>query len=153
MDLLPIPQSGELPKGIALDEFIQPVMEATVKWYERVGFNPPWMGYLALQNGQVVGACGFKTAPMAGRVEIAYGTRPGFEGQGVATRMAAELIRLAQEHDPKVQVFAQTLPQESASTSLLKKLGFQYIGSVLHPEDGTVWEWELAGGSALMPSA
>ena len=40
-------------------------------------------------------------------------------------------------------VFAQTLPEESASTSILRKLGFRLLGRVEHPEDGPVWEWEL----------
>jgi hypothetical protein len=40
-------------------------------------------------------------------------------------------------------VFAQTLPEENASTAILKKLGFTLVGSVQHPDDGTVWEWEL----------
>ena len=143
MELLQIPQTGELPGHIALDDFLKMVLEQTLSWYERVGFAPPWVGYLALESGQVVGVCGFKTAPLESRVEIAYGTVPGHEGQGVATRMARELIRIAEAEDPKVIVFAQTLPQENASTSILKKLGFQCIGSVQHPEDGTVWEWQL----------
>lgn len=143
MELLPIPSSGELPAGIVADDFLKSVLEQTLSWYKRVGFHPPWVGYVGLENGQVVGVCGYKTAPMDGRVEIAYGTTPGFEGQGVATRMAWELVRLAQTHDPKITVFAQTLPEENASTSILKKLGFQCLGSVEHPEDGTVWEWEL----------
>lgn len=39
--------------------------------------------------------------------------------------------------------FSQTLPEENASTSILKKLGFRLVGTVEHPEDGPVWEWEL----------
>ncbi len=144
MELLQVPRTGELPGHIALDDFLKMVLEQTLSWYECVGFAPPWVGYLALESGQVIGTCGFKTAPLEGRVEIAYGTLPGYEGQGVATRMARELIRLAAAEDSKVIVFAQTLPQESASTSILKKLGFHCIGSVEHPEDGTVGEWELA---------
>jgi [ribosomal protein S5]-alanine N-acetyltransferase len=40
-------------------------------------------------------------------------------------------------------VAAQTLPEESASTSVLKKLGFRLVGQVEHPEDMPVWEWQL----------
>jgi len=32
---------------------------------------------------------------------------------------------------------------ESASTNILKKGGFKFIGIVEDPEDGQVWEWEL----------
>lgn len=143
MELLQIPETGELPVEIGRDDFLQSLLVPTLSWYERVGFHPPWVAYVACERGEVIGVCAFKTAPRQGRVEIAYGTKPGHEGRGVATRMATELIRLAKTQDPQVKIFAQTLPEENASTSLLKKLGFQHLGSVEHPEDGTVWEWEL----------
>ena len=57
--------------------------------------------------------------------------------------MAGELIQIARQADANIAVFAQTLPAENASTSVLKKLGFTLTGSVQHPEDGLVWEWEL----------
>jgi RimJ/RimL family protein N-acetyltransferase len=151
MELLPIPETGDVAADFLADEFLQSVIGPTLSWYERVGFHPPWIGYIACENAALVGVCGFKTAPQDGRVEIAYGTKPGFEGQGVATQMARELIRIARDHDPQIKVFAQTLPEENASTSLLKKLGFQCLGSVEHPEDGTVWEWELLASGGRQP--
>jgi len=36
------------------------------------------------------------------------------------------------------------LPEENASTSVLKKLRFRLVGTVEHPEDGLVWEWQLS---------
>lgn len=101
----------------------------------------PWAGYLAEEGEVMVGSCAFKTAPVAGRVEIAYFTFPEHEGRGVATRMAQQLISLATQH-PAPQVYAQTLPQANASTHILEKLGFRFIGPVMHPEDGEVWEWQ-----------
>ena len=41
-------------------------------------------------------------------------------------------------------VAAQTLREEGASTRILKKLGFEFWGEILHPEDGPVWEWRRA---------
>ncbi len=38
---------------------------------------------------------------------------------------------------------AQTLPEKNASTRILEKLGFSFMGPVQHPEDGEVWEWRL----------
>ena len=142
MKLIPIPESCEIPAEIPLDDFLQFVLDATRNWYKQVGFRPPWVSYLALENEIPVGTCAFKTAPTEGRVEIAYGTVPGNEGRGIATAMARELIAMARQTDPNVVVFAQTLPEENASTSVLKKLGLEWIGAVEHPEDGTVWEWE-----------
>ena len=120
------------------------VIKAYRQLYGSVGYEPPWIGYLALENGSCVGTCGFKSPPQGNRVEIAYFTFPGHESRGVATEMAAELISRARASSPEVTVAAQTLPKESASTSILKKLRFQFIETVDHPEDGHVWEWHLA---------
>jgi RimJ/RimL family protein N-acetyltransferase len=76
-------------------------------------------------------------------VEIAYFTAPEFQGRGHATRTARALVTIAQQADPALLIAAQTLPEESASTSILRKLGFRLHGSLHHPEDGAVWEWRL----------
>ena len=89
-------------------------------------------------------ACAFTAAPVAGRVEIAYFTFPSFEGRGVATEMATQLISIARMTQPAIEVFAQTLPERNASNSILKKLGFELFGQANHPEEGPVWEWRLA---------
>jgi RimJ/RimL family protein N-acetyltransferase len=112
--------------------------------YRAVGYEPPWIGYLAIEDGECVGTCGFKSPPQNNRVEIAYFTFPGHESRGVATRMAAELIHLATNTMPAPIVAAQTLPEDNASTSILKKLGFRLICTLEHPEDGSVWEWQLS---------
>ena len=145
MNLIEIPESGVLPHGIAMDELLTMVLDVTQANYAKLGFHAPWISYLALKNGQPIGTCAFKTPPINGRAEIAYFTFPGNEGQGIATWMASELIRRCREADASVTIFAQTLPEEGASTSILKKHGFTLIGPVERPEDGTVWEWELRG--------
>jgi RimJ/RimL family protein N-acetyltransferase len=76
-------------------------------------------------------------------VEIAYFTFQGYEGRGYATRMARALIDRAWETEADVIIAAQTLPNESASTTILRRLGFALVGSINHPEDGEVWEWQL----------
>ena len=119
-------------------------MEDTTQLYRAVGYEPPWIGYLAIENDICVGTCGFKSPPQNNRVEIAYFTFPGHESRGMATQMASELIRLAREKTPAVTVAAQTLPEENASTSVLKKLRFRLVSTVEHPEDGLVWEWHLS---------
>ena len=106
---------------------------------------PPWIGYVSISGGQLVGCGGFKGPPVDNRVEIAYGTLPELEGQGYATATARALIELAKSTDATVLVTAQTLPEPNASNALLKKLGFSFAGVVAHPEDGDVWEWHLGG--------
>jgi RimJ/RimL family protein N-acetyltransferase len=145
LEFVSIKQHGELAKPVAsASPLAAEVVEATTQLYKAVGYQPPWLGYLVFENGACVGACGFKSPPRNNRVEIAYFTFPGHESRGIATRMASELIRLALDKTPSVMVAAQTLPEENASTSVLKKLGFRLVGSVEHPEDGLVWEWQLS---------
>ena len=146
MELIAITESGELAKPVpSTPPVAAEIVVATTHLYRVVGYEPPWIGYLAIEDGTCVGTCGFKSPPQNNRVEIAYFTLPGHESRGVATRMAAELIRLALDKMPAVIVAAQTLPEENASTSVLKKLRFRLVGTLEHLEDGVVWEWQLSG--------
>ena len=148
MELIAITEDGELAKQMSsMPVMATEVVGATMHLYGSVGYEPPWIGYLAFEDDTCVGACGFKSPPRNNRVEIAYFTFPGHEWRGVATQMASELIRLAREKLPAVTVAAQTLPEENASTSVLKKLGFRLTGATEHPEDGQVWEWQLSNAS------
>jgi RimJ/RimL family protein N-acetyltransferase len=129
--------------ALSLPEFARSACEMSAVWYPKVGYIPPWIGYLSVLEGTVVGGGGFKEPPQDGRVEIAYFTAPGFEGRGHATETARALIAIATETDPALLIAAQTLPEENASTTILRKLGFRLHGSVQHPEDGEIWEWRL----------
>lgn len=144
MHLVPIEKQGavtivaEDPSGS-----VTGVLEQVAALYSRRGFEPPWICYLAEEEGAWVGTCGFAGPPSGGEVEIAYFTFPGHEGRGIATRMAATLLDLtlpvASLHG--LRFVAHTLPHEGASTSILRRLGFSLLGPVDHPEDGTVWKW------------
>lgn len=125
---------------------LREALDMTAEHYKRVGCVPPWTGYVAMERGTCVGVCGFKSPPCDGEIEIAYGTFPDHQGSGVATQMARHLLRIVQgASNPALTATAQTLPQENASTCILRKLGFQLIGPVEHPEDGTVWQWRHGG--------
>jgi RimJ/RimL family protein N-acetyltransferase len=117
----------------------------------------PWGSYLAVEGSarRLVGVCGFKGNPDADdAVEIAYFTFPGEEGRGVATRIAAAMVKLASEATPAPGVVrAHTLPETNASGRVLTKVGFRRIGEVIDPEDGLVWRWERAPSAAPGPSA
>lgn len=143
MQLIPILADGSTQ--VAVDPGhpqLAQVIQATVALYGRKGFQPPWIGYLGVEAGEVRGSCGFAGPPDNGEVEIAYFTFPEFERKGVATRMARELIRLTQPSAGDVRYIAHTLPEENASTALLRRLGFECLGDFQHPEDGRVWKWQ-----------
>lgn len=124
------------------------VIAATTDLYRRRGFVPPWICYVAVDSGQVVGSCGFAAPAEHAEAEVAYFTFPGHEGRGIATRMAASLMALSSDaaRSKGVSFVAHTLPAEGASTSILRKLGFECLGSTQHPDDGEVWRWRRKGG-------
>ncbi|MEM6688176.1 MAG: GNAT family N-acetyltransferase [Planctomycetota bacterium] len=105
-----------------------------------------WGGYYVVDKAtnHVVGSCAFKGEPSDdGSVEIAYFTFPEFEGNGYATLMAERLVSLARSCLAIQRVLAHTLPNESASTRVLEKVGLTYAGPVEEPDDGLVWRWEM----------
>jgi RimJ/RimL family protein N-acetyltransferase len=142
---VPIDRSGS-PAGECpdLDEVARKVCADTAAHYGRTGFQRPWNCYLAVADGRVVGTCGFISAPVSGEVEIAYHTFPDCERRGFATAMARGLVSMARAAAPGLTVTAQTLPEPNASNHILRKLGFVLRGTLIHPEEGEVWEWTLA---------
>mgnify|MGYP000613080060 CR=1 FL=1 len=76
MQLIPIPPSGDVPGVDTSHAFLAMVIQANAKQFQKVGYEPPWIGYIAIENVKPVGSCAFKTPPVEGRVEIAYVTLP-----------------------------------------------------------------------------
>jgi ribosomal-protein-alanine N-acetyltransferase len=107
----------------------------------------PWVHGFAvvdLASRSVIGSVGFKGRPDEdGVVEVAYGIVAGFQGRGLATEAAAAGLVFAFEVPAISRVRAHTRPVECASTRVLQKCGFGYIGPVDDPDDGPVWRWEL----------
>jgi RimJ/RimL family protein N-acetyltransferase len=112
----------------------------------------PWVLGFAVterQSGQVIGAAGFKGPPDAeGMVEIAYAIVHGCQGRGYATEAASALVTFAFDDHRVTLVRAHTLPEPNASTRVLTKCGFAFVGDVVDPDDGPVWRWERTRPSA-----
>jgi RimJ/RimL family protein N-acetyltransferase len=124
---------------------VQAVATNSAAFQERGGIEPPWGGYLAVDETSraVVGTCGFKGPPDAGgAVEIAYFTFPGGEGRGIGSAMARALCAIASGQSGVRLLRAHTLPELNASARLLARLGFVHAADVVDPEDGPVWRWE-----------
>ena len=136
-----LPVRPDLDLSAFADGPLQEVLAATLAYYKAIGFQEPWVSYLAQQGGAYCGCCSFKGRPAGSRVEIAYYTFPSFEGKGVASEMCRQLTALALAQDAGLAVTARTLPEENASTAILKKNGFRFSGIVNDPEDGEVFEW------------
>ncbi len=142
MILLPIQKTLEENAPFLAIPDCQPGLSATIDFFNRVGYVPPWIGYFAQLNGKPVGGAAFKGKPKDGRVEIAYGTFPSYQRQGIGTEMCRQLVSVALQADPTVKITARTLPEESYSTRILQTNNFVCSGTIWDEEDGDVWEWE-----------
>lgn len=93
----------------------------------------------------VIGSIGFTGPPDDdGVVEIGYGIVPGYQRRGYATEAARVVVEFAFGHDIVRRVRAHTMPEPNASTTVLTRCGFEFLGGVVVPEDGPVWRWEKA---------
>lgn len=95
-------------------------------------------------DDRCVGSCGFKSPSKNNRVEIAYFTIPAHEGKGIATQMARTLVEISTKAAPHVIVRHKRCQSEVHQPRFQKKLGFEIVGTLQHPEESLVWEWHPA---------
>jgi RimJ/RimL family protein N-acetyltransferase len=109
--------------------------------------SDPWLhGFKVTlrEDGTIIGDAGFKGPPSEdGFVEIAYGIAPDHQGHGFATEAAGALIEFARRAVGVRVVRAHTMSDKGASSRVLAKCGFRFVGEVIDPEDGLVQRWEL----------
>lgn len=128
-------------------ETVNEVVQAALAMYQQHGYQSPWLAYLAYREQRCVGTCQFAGPPVEGDVEIAFHTFPGNEAKGVARSMVQELLRMTGTHARGIRYIALTLPEESASTAVLRKLGFTLLDEIEHPDEGKRWKWCKVHGS------
>lgn len=136
-------RDGTIASLCARPSEIDQACAATAAMYDRLGFDPPWIGYIAVMSGTAVGGGAFVGAPADNRVEIAYFTLADRQRTGVATRTARRLVEIARHHAPGIELYAKTLPEENASTRILTRLGFRRVGTDIDDEIGEAWAWVL----------
>jgi RimJ/RimL family protein N-acetyltransferase len=156
VQLIPIDKQGR-PQDVSgrLDMYVKQICKATAELYKRSGFAKPWIGYLAVHDRELVGACAFKSAPnkngASATVEIGYLTFPKFEGQGIATEMVRELLQIARATDVGLTILAQTDDIDNASATVLKKSGFQCTGEQDDADGDRMWQWQLSLSNSAKP--
>ncbi|MFN8354517.1 MAG: GNAT family protein [Spirosomataceae bacterium] len=149
LQLLPIGADLESNQRFRQHPYNQEVLEQTIAFFARIGYQPPWTGYFVELDEQLVGSAAFKGAPVNGKVEIAYGVEPEHQQKGIGTQICRALVELSLRTDPSVRVTARTLPELNFSARLLQKNGFVLLGTVWDDEDGDVWEWEYIQTSPI----
>jgi len=133
------------------DEVLRELSPEWLKLVESATEADPWIHGFSVESrsdGIAVGNCGFKGPPDdSGTVEIAYEITPEYQGRGFATEAARALAEFALQEgalqEGALQVIAHTLRDRNASTRVLEKSGFSWIGDVIDPDDGPVWRWEF----------
>src|SRR5258708_1962847 len=92
MKLIPIKKELAENQEFINNPLCQDSLSMTIEFFKRIGFVPPWTGYYAQQNGQLVGSAAFKGQPVNGKIEIACGT---FRNQGIDTQICKALVELS----------------------------------------------------------
>lgn len=140
--LVPCDQDGHpLQADLDMPKALVENCQATADLYRRVGYVPPWIGYVAVADNRPVGGGAFVGPPKDGLVEIAYFTLEDEQRRGFASRTAASLVEIARNHDPGIGLKAFTLKEENPSTKILSGLGFSIFGVAQDADAGEVWEW------------
>ncbi|GAB3640254.1 GNAT family N-acetyltransferase [Spirosoma arcticum] len=142
MELLPIGATINENERFADHPDCQVGLSLTIDYFDKIGYKPPWIGYFAQIDNKLVGSAGFKSEPKEGKVEVAYSTFPQYQRQGLGSEMCRRLVVIALQTNPAIKITARTLEQENYSTRILKKNGFECVGTIWDQEDGTVLEWE-----------
>ena len=109
----------------------------------------PWSSTFLIvrsEDARFVGACGFKTAPNAGRVEVGYGVSPAARCQGAATAALNMLLRIAFEAGA-AEVLAEIVPGNASSVRVVQKAGFTQIGSRTNEDNEYVLQWLCRSGA------
>jgi RimJ/RimL family protein N-acetyltransferase len=142
MELIPIKKTLEENSEFLKNPNCNESLPMSINFYNKVGYNPPWIGYYVKIGDQLVGSAGYKGKPRNGQIEIAYGTFEKFRQKGIGKQICKKLVELSLKTDPSIRITARTLPENNYSTKILQHNGFKFIGKIQDEEDGEVWEWE-----------
>ena len=109
----------------------------------RAGAPAAWGVHLLFDDdGALVGNGGWKGTPADGAAELGYAVALERRCRGIATAAVRELVARARVANLQL-IVAHTLPERSASTTVLGRCGFVHVGESVDPDHGTVWRWEL----------
>ncbi|GGH64514.1 hypothetical protein GCM10011318_00610 [Phaeocystidibacter marisrubri] len=148
MELRVLQQNENASDPLFQSEYAQQLLSIYAEYYVETGFQFPWVAYLIVDDGEVLGTVSFTKAPVDHTVEIAYWTSPDHEGKGVASFGCKEIVRIAVEADPSVTITAKTAPEINPSTHILEKNGFRKVEVVQDDEIGDAWMWKYHGSGA-----
>jgi ribosomal-protein-alanine N-acetyltransferase len=107
---------------------------------DRAPEDEPWVAWLAVRDGEVIGHSGFHGRPDGwGEVEVAYTVLPVLRGRGLAGELLDALIAWCAARDDIRSMRASISPDNAASVALVQHRGFERVGEQIDEEDGLEW--------------
>jgi [ribosomal protein S5]-alanine N-acetyltransferase len=112
--------------GVRTPEVTRGYLDRQVAHWEEYGFG--WWIMRQPESGQFIGRGGIRWVHIDGRdlVEVGYGLMSEFWGQGLATELARESLRIAYTVIYLPEVVSFTLPTNLASRRVMEKIGLRY---------------------------
>lgn len=112
--------------GIRSDEQTMALLQRQIAHWDQHGFGR-WTAREP-GTGRFIGRGGLQRLLVDGReqIEVGYGLMSEFWGQGLATELAAESVRVAFEVLRLPELVCFTLPTNLASRRVMEKVGFRY---------------------------
>jgi len=118
------------PEHLRTTDRAADLLQASIAHWERWGFGP----WTVLLDGEVIGYDGLRHAEVAGKpaIELMWFLDADHWGQGYATELAREALRVAFEVLELDEVVAQTVDVNHASRGVMEKLGMRHVDTVMH---------------------
>ncbi len=118
---------GVRPASVT-DEYL----ENSIRHWSEFGFGV-WI-LRDRQTGRLAGRALLRHVPIDGmdEIEVGYGLFPEFWGRGLATEIAAAIVRMAFDDLGLPSVIALTVPDHVKSQRVMTKVGMTYERHVMH---------------------
>ena len=126
------PRVGATLGGVRSPEQAAELLAGHVAHWRRHGFGY-WL-WRERATGDAVARGGLQHTHVGGRdeVEVGWAVMADRWGEGLATELGAEALRVAFDVLGLAEIVAFTLPDNRASRRVMEKLGFEYERDVVH---------------------
>ena len=111
-------------KDVVLKQAYSEMLQGCIDEPEKRIWHILWFIELKSKKGTVVGDLSFKGLNANGMVELGYGLRDGYCGNGYMTEAVKAITEWALSQDGVNYVEAETSPENTASQRVLAKAGF-----------------------------
>ena len=134
-------------KDVVLKQAYSEMLQGCIDEPEKRIWHILWFIELKSKKGTVVGDLSFKGLGADGMVELGYGLREGYCGNGYMTEAVKAITEWAVSQEGVSRVEAETAPENTASQRVLAKAGF--IPTGVNGEEGPRFRFEKSCTQAL----